>query len=317
VPSATIAICTHDREAVVGRAIERAVAEARANDAEVLVVDNASTDRTPALLADAIRRHGAVLRTVDEPRLGLSVARNRALAGARGAVTAFLDDDAVPRPGWLAALSGPYRDPRVACVGGPIRLEFPTPPPAWLTPPLHVAFSAFDLGAAPRRLRYGHDDYPYGANISFRTETARATGGFCAHLGPLGRVELLHDETDLCYRLDRDGHEIHYVPDAIVDHTVLAERLSPERVLLRYELAGRSAAVFVVRNRGVLRALWRVRWLYARHLMVAPYAPREPIDAVRLVRESRRREAIGYIAGLAHALPRVRALRHHPLPTPA
>jgi GT2 family glycosyltransferase len=309
VRSATIVICTHDREALLGRAVEGAVAEARTSDADVLVVDNASADGTAALLRDLSRRHGPVLRVSGEPRLGLSAARNRGLADADAPVAAFLDDDAVPRPGWLAALLRPYADPRVACVGGRIRLHFPARPPAWLTPELHAAFSAFDLGEAPLRLRYGEHDYPYGANISFRVETARALGGFSTRLGPLGRVDLVHDETDLCYRLDRAGHEVRYVPDAVVDHWVLPERTTIERLLRRYRLTGRSGAVFVLRNRGLLRALWRIKWLYARRLLVPSYVPREPVDPARLVRECRRQEALGYLAGLAGALPRLRALR--------
>src|SRR4029453_12980950 len=126
---ASVVICTHNRAAVVGQAIASALAEVRAAGGEVLVVDNASSDDTPAALAR------------------------------------------VPRPGWLAPLLSPYADARVACVGGRIVLRFPTPPPSWLTPPLHGSFSAFDLGPSPKRLRYRQDDYPYGANISFRADT--------------------------------------------------------------------------------------------------------------------------------------------------
>ena len=306
---ATVVICTHDRADVVARAVHGALGEAATADAEVLVVENACTDRTPSVLAELVLRHPGRLRVVHEPRLGLSGARNRGLAEARGEITVFLDDDAVPRSGWLTALLAPYADARVACVGGRIRLHFPTPPPSWLGPDVHSAFSAFDAGDEPRRLRYGHDDYPYGANISFRTATARAAGGFCTRLGPLGRLDLVHDETDLCYRLDRDGHHVVYAPGAVVDHWVLPERTSPERLLRRFDLTGRSGALFILRNRGVARALWRVWWLYGAHLIALPYTPREPVDAARLVRECRRREAWGYVGGLLRALPSARALR--------
>jgi glycosyltransferase involved in cell wall biosynthesis len=305
---ATIVICTYNRAALVARAIGDALAEAYHAGAEVLVVDNASTDDTPALLARLARRSPG-LRLAHEPHLGLSAARNRGLAEARGEVTVYLDDDAVPEPGWLAALLRPYDARQVAAVGGRIRLHFPSPPPSWLTPSLYGAFSAYDRGDEPRVLRYGRDEYPYGANISFRTVAARAAGGFSTRLGPHGRTELLHDETDLCFRLEHAGGEIHYAPDAIVQHWVLPERISPERILLRHELAGRSAAVFVLRNRGLARALWRIRWLYARPLMVRPYTPHEPIDADRLLGECRRREALGYVRGLVRALPASAALR--------
>src|SRR5439155_12343751 len=163
-------------------------------------------------------------------------------------------------------------------------------------------------------LCYGQADYPYGANISFRADTARALGGFSTRLGLLGRLDLVHEETDLCYRLDRDGYEVRYVPDAIVDHRISAERMTLERLLRRFRLTGRSGAVFILRNRGLLRALWRIRWLYGRHLLARPYVPREPIDVGRLVRECRRQEALGYLTGLARALPEFRALRRDAAP---
>ena len=310
---ASVVICTRDRAAVVGRAIDGALAEARAAGGEVLVVDNGSTDGTATLLAALAARHAPVLRVTREPEVGLSAARNRGLAEMRGAVAAFLDDDAVPRPGWLAALCAPFRDPRVACAGGRILLRFQTPPPAWLTPALHPALSAYDLGDAPRTVRYGEANYPYGANVAFRRDAARACGGFSTRVGLRGDLQLQHEETDLCYRLERGGGEVRYAPAAVVDHLISPDRLTPAWFLARHARGGESAAIFILRNRGVLRALWRVRWLYARDLLARPYTPRDPVDAARLVRECRRREALGYLAGLARALPRLRALRHDAL----
>jgi GT2 family glycosyltransferase len=254
---------------------------------------------------------------VAQPLTGSSAARNRGIQAARGEVVAFLDDDAVPRPGWLARLCAPYAERRVACVGGRIRLHFETPPPPWLTPALHPALSAFDLGDAPRTVRYGEADYPYGANISFRRADARALGGFSPRVGLRGVLQLQHEETDLCYRLEHAGREIRYAPDACVDHCISADRLTPAWFLARHWHGGQSAAIFVLRNRGFLRALWRVRWLYARHLLARPYVPRAPVDAARLVRECRRREALGYVTGLARALPELRALRRDAVTPPS
>jgi glycosyltransferase involved in cell wall biosynthesis len=307
--TASVVVCTHNRASVVGTAVAHALAEARAAGGEVVVVDNASSDGTAAVLAEAARGAAGVLRVVREPSLGLSAARNRGLAEARGAVVAYLDDDAVPRAGWLAALLAPYADARVACVGGRIVLRFPVPPPSWLTPRLHGSFSAFDLGSSPKRLRYREDDYPYGANISFRADTARAAGGFSTLVGPLGRHQLVFDETDLCFRLDQAGWEIRYAPDAVVDHIVLPERLTPEWVLQRHRSGGESEAVFVLRNRRLLRALWRVWWRHRAALAQRPYAVREPIDPARFAAECQRRAALGYLAGLLRTVPRLHALR--------
>lgn len=91
---------------------------------EVVVVDDASTDATPALLAEEEARNGIVLRTLrqDAPG-GPAVARNRGWRESRGDLVAFLDDDMVAEPDWLSrALEEWGRDDSVFLQGatGPI-----------------------------------------------------------------------------------------------------------------------------------------------------------------------------------------------------
>ena len=78
-----------------------------------------------ALAADTVR-------CIVELGAGATRARNAAARAARGEVTAFIDDDALPRPGWLKALLDPFSDGRVGCVGGRVRLRFEGAPPAWI-----------------------------------------------------------------------------------------------------------------------------------------------------------------------------------------
>ena len=102
--AASIVICTRNRAPVVVRAIHGALAEAASAGAELLVVDNASTDATPSAVAELQQQAASPFRVLREPEVGLSAARNRGLKEACGDIVAFLDDDAVPRKGWLAAL---------------------------------------------------------------------------------------------------------------------------------------------------------------------------------------------------------------------
>jgi glycosyltransferase involved in cell wall biosynthesis len=314
VVTASIVICTHNRARILARAVDEAVSQARAAGAEVVVVDNASSDDTPAVLAGLVAHAAPTLRAVREARLGLSAARNRGLAHARGALAVFLDDDAVPRPGWLPALLAPFAAPEIVCVGGRILLAFSVPPPPWLTPALHPALSAFDLGDEPRRVpeRPG-DHYPYGGNIAFRTATVRALGGFATRMGLRGASGLQQEETDLCWRIDRSGGEIRYAPDAVVDHWVFPERLLPEWFFARFALAGKSNAIFELKNRGLHRALGLLRWHYVPRLSLRRYRPAASVDADRLLAECRRREALGYLRGLAAGIPRLPALRRERL----
>ncbi len=90
---------------------------------EVIVVDNGSTDGTPAVLGAL----SPLVRTIREPRPGVSWARNRAIVAARGEWLAFTDADCVPRPNWLRELVAiALADPGVSFVGGRITALPPT-----------------------------------------------------------------------------------------------------------------------------------------------------------------------------------------------
>ena len=76
------------------------------------------------------------VRYVAEPRPGLSVARNRGVAAAieEGAdYLAFVDDDEVPRPGWLDELLRVARDHRADVVAGRVLRRFEREPPDWVS----------------------------------------------------------------------------------------------------------------------------------------------------------------------------------------
>ncbi len=85
-------------------------------DAEIIVVDNASTDRT-----NAIARAQAGVYVVEEPRKGLTFARQAGYAASTGDLIANIDADTLLPQGWIetvldifenhnrvVALSGPY-----------------------------------------------------------------------------------------------------------------------------------------------------------------------------------------------------------------
>ncbi len=102
-PRITIVLCTRDRPAGLRRTLE-ALSGQRYPDFEVLVVDNASaTDETSAV-AESFRGPMPT-RYVEEPRPGLSWARNRGIEAARDDVITFIDDDETPDPYWLAEIA--------------------------------------------------------------------------------------------------------------------------------------------------------------------------------------------------------------------
>ena len=82
---------------------------------EILVVDNASTDGS----AEIIDRYP--VRRLQEPRRGVSNARNRGIDEGTGEIVAFIDGDCVAVSDWLRKLVEPFADPEVGCVGGELR----------------------------------------------------------------------------------------------------------------------------------------------------------------------------------------------------
>lgn len=139
-----------------------------ADDYEILLVDNASTDDSVEL---ARRWHPAV-RVLHQPQVGSYAARNLGLDHACGEVIAFIDSDCEAAPGWLDALDRTLSDSAVGVVLG--RREYPvaTLPLKWLEAfERHKADWVFAL---PEGARY----YGYTNNMAVRASIFDDVGRF-------------------------------------------------------------------------------------------------------------------------------------------
>lgn len=94
---------------------------------EIIVV----SDHNPALLARAHKLLPDVTAVVNSAMPGASGSRNTGVSVARGAVVAFIDDDAVAAPDWLEQLAARYEDPLVLGVGGSIEPLWVETQPSW------------------------------------------------------------------------------------------------------------------------------------------------------------------------------------------
>jgi GT2 family glycosyltransferase len=220
VPLITVAICTRNRVALLARAVTSV--QAQLNDrAELLIVDNGSTDATAATIKNIIAIDPRV-KYLLESRTGLSHARNLALQSARGEWVIFLDDDATVQPGWLAAYEAFFSKlpaPQITVAGGPVIPDYETPPPGWLRP---SAASFHDVTATRS---CAPTEHPWGCNYAVRRETALAAGGFNIALGHCGQALGAYEEIELTERLRRAGGAVWLVADARIKHLVAAERL--------------------------------------------------------------------------------------------
>jgi len=180
---------------------------------EVVIVDNASTDETGALLD---RVDGArVIRNTDN--VGFLKAVNQAVPETIGEHVLLLNNDAVMRPGsLLAAVRALESDTSVGAVGGRIVL-----PNGRLQEAGSIIWRdgsclgyARDLAPEAGEAMFRRDvDYCSGAFLLFRRKTFLDLGGFDESFAPA-----YYEEADFCMRLRAAGLRVIYEPLAVIDH---------------------------------------------------------------------------------------------------
>lgn len=232
---------------------------------------------------------------------GLSHARNAGLEHCVTPFVAFVDDDAVPDPGWLAGLRAALGRDAVVAAGGHARPRWVQDPPRWLADELLWTVGCSYAGM----VREGPARNPLGCNMAFRTDVFARVGGFDPAVGRLGSKPLGCEETELCLRAlrDRPGAGIVIVEGAEVDHLVTAERCRRRYVIRRCFYEGISKAL--VRLLADSAALdtergYLTRALPAATLRALRAVPREGASAAlraALIPASVVSAACGYVLG--------------------
>jgi glycosyltransferase involved in cell wall biosynthesis len=199
-------------------------------DTETLIVAERSVE-----LADSIKKYiaekgYASMRVLfNEGEWGSYPSRNLAIGQARGDVIAFVDDDALPFPDWVAQMVKVYNeDGSVVGVTGPILPLWRDRSMKWFPRELYWVFSCTYREVVGRaEVRNG-----YCTNLSFRREAFDSCGLFKASLVGGGRgksdwQQPAAQETEFCLRVRRGtGKRIVHDPKVRVKHKVYGYRLS-------------------------------------------------------------------------------------------
>ncbi|MBI2099853.1 MAG: glycosyltransferase family 2 protein [Candidatus Vogelbacteria bacterium] len=194
----SLVIPAYNEENYIDACLDHAINNSGGQFCEIIVVDNASIDRT----AEVAARHPGV-RVVREAEKGTGHARERGWREARGDIIAYIDADCHTPPGWVEKILGEFaRQPRLACLSGPCYYH---DLPRWQQA---LVNGYWRLARLPYRLT-GY--MMLGGNCAIRREVLEKLNGFDTSIAFYG------DDTDLARRASKFG-QVKFKSDFII-HT--------------------------------------------------------------------------------------------------
>lgn len=294
----SVVVVSQERPEALMRCLD-GVAQLDHPDFELVVVACKAGQNAVAARADA-----AAIKLIAFDEANISAARNAGINAAAGDAIAFIDDDAVPEPLWLAKLTAPLGQGFAASGGFVLGRNGIS---------LQWGARHFDQTGATRDLPLSIDGTPdpapghaiktEGTNMAVRRDVLVELGGF----DPNFRFYM--DETDLNWRLFRAGRQTAIVPDAVVHHGFAASsRRHQDRTPRDLSQIGASHMVFLRKHcpegqwRAALKAFRQSQRLRLLRLMQS--GPLGADDVLHLMRGLRRGIKDGRSRDLAaHAVP--------------
>ena len=190
----SVVIPAYNEAGYIGQCLKSVIREVRASglEAEIVVVDNASTDGT----GDVVRRFPGV-KLVREPQRGLSAARHRGYLESCGELIANLDADCLMSRGWLAKSVRAFgANHRLVCLSGPfIYYDLPDIPKIIIL--LFYVFGSLLSSVSQYLLKMG--GLAQGGNFTIRRSALDKVGGYNTS------IEFHGEDTDVAKRLARVG----------------------------------------------------------------------------------------------------------------
>jgi glycosyltransferase involved in cell wall biosynthesis len=164
-PTISLIIPAYNEEKYIGTCLEYVLKNAHGLLHEIIVVDNASTDRT----AEIARRFSGV-EVISEKSKGQPKARQCGFEHATGDILAYIDADTRMPAGWVEQIQKEFtKNPKLACLSGPyIYYDLP----AWK----NMLVALWYLFAMPVYYIVGY--MATGGNLALRTTALQAMGGF-------------------------------------------------------------------------------------------------------------------------------------------
>ena len=234
-PDISVVVPTYRRLALLQRCLN-AVQAQDPPPREIVVAYRKEDSETASWLATWTGEDPERRRTEEVDRPGLVHALARGTEAVRSEAVAYLDDDAVPRPGWLRELGLGFLDQSVGAVGGRIVDHVDGMEVRGRTKRLGI-LTGYGRVIGRHHLetdQYGDVDWLTGANMAVRTSLARHD----ERLTLTAQGLALGNDLDTCLAVLRQGFRVLYSPWAVVEHhttsyrdPVLGSRVAGEDVV--------------------------------------------------------------------------------------
>src|SRR6266852_986541 len=219
-PRCSVIIPVYNKASLTRQCLNRLLPRvADAEDFEIVVVDDASSDLTPRLLA----AYGDRIQVVThDTNRGFATSCNDGASAASGEYLVFLNNDTVPLDGWLETLVG-YADthPKAAVIGSKLLFPDGTVQHAGMVIcqdryPRHI-YMGFP-GEHPAVNKSRRYQIVTGACALIRRERFWEVGGFDT------TYQNSYEDVELCLRLGKLGYEVHYCHESVLYHLESATR---------------------------------------------------------------------------------------------
>ena len=220
---ATIQLCTYNRSALLERVLDACFEQTTPrDDYEIVLVNDGSTDDTPAVIERARARATGAFVVVDQPNSGLAKGRNAGIAHSSGERIIFIDDDVLPLPNFVEEhLRTEASHPQAIVRGGAINVE-----------------SFDDLPVPLWTIKDYSGNYFWTTNVSVPLATIREIGGFNESFSEYG-----WEDIDVGLRLRFRGTKAVFNPKALVYHWKPRPRSGNVEKMIRQARAQARTAV--------------------------------------------------------------------------
>jgi glycosyltransferase involved in cell wall biosynthesis len=250
----SVIICTYNRADYIEKAVLSIFKQEKvADDYELIVVNNNSTDNTEEIINNFKQKHPTFpLKYFIEYNQGLSFARNRGIKEATGEIVSFIDDDAIACENFVFQILTFFNsDTNAIAFGGKIIPKYETERPKFMSKFIEPILSVLNMGQNIKKFK--GKKFPVGANMGFRKEVFETIGYFNTKLGRTGKKLLGGEEKDLAFRIKSLQKPIYYLPKAWIYHIITKERLTKEFIKKQARGIGYSEKIRGLENKKLIQ----------------------------------------------------------------